>query len=288
MRPAWQVLVAVLCVASLPAACRRTQPIHARQYELTGQVLSVEADKGQITIKHDDIPGLMPAMTMAFSVKDKTLVAGAVPGDLVRATLVVTDEESYLSAIQKIGDAPLEQASGSLVAGDELKLGDPLPDIFLLGEDGSSRPLASYRGKLLLLTFMYTRCPLPDYCPRMDQYFARIQAAIKASPAMMAHVRLLSISFDPDHDTPARLSAHARERGADPEVWQFVTAPRQDVDAFGAKLGLTIIREDPHGENITHNLRTILVDREGRLVRTYNGNGWSPAEAIADLEALVR
>jgi protein SCO1/2 len=111
---------------------------------------------------------------------------------------------------------------------------------------------------------------------------------MKDQPALRRHVRLLSISFDPDYDTPARLTAKAREAGADPALWHFATAPREQVDAFGATFGLSVLREGPNGREITHNLRTALIDRDGKLVKTYNGNDWSPQDVIGDLQALVK
>ena len=139
-----------------------------------------------------------------------------------------------------------------------------------------------------LLTFIYTRCPLPDYCPRMNAHFAAVQRSLQADPALGRSVRLLSVSFDPGFDTPARLAAKAKEMGADPALWHFVTAPRERVDAFGAALGLSVLREGADGSNITHNLRTVLLDPDGKLARTYNGKDWSPEDVVRDLQALVK
>jgi len=122
----------------------------------------------------------------------------------------------------------------------------------------------------------------------MNAHFAAVQRGLQAAPLLSRNVRLISVSFDPEFDTPARLAAKARELGADPELWHFVTAPRADVDAFGAKLGLSVIREGADGSNITHNLRTVLLDRDGKLARTYNGKEWVPEEVVRDLQALVK
>jgi protein SCO1/2 len=122
----------------------------------------------------------------------------------------------------------------------------------------------------------------------MNAHFAAVQRGLKADARLGGSVRLLSVSFDPGFDTPARLAAKAREVGADPALWHFVTAPRDLVDAFGATLGLNVLREGADGSNITHNLRTVLLDRNGTLARTYNGKDWSPDEVIGDLQALVK
>jgi protein SCO1/2 len=254
---------------------------------LTGQIISIKADRTESTVKHDDVKGFMPAMTMAFTIKEPKLLDGLRPGDLISATLVITDEEGYLKGIRKTGSAPLAPRSPTPVA-DLLMPGEPLPDIVFVDEDGKPRPLSSYRGQAVVITFIYTRCPLPDYCPRMNRQFASLQQAIKARPGLRERARLISVSFDPDFDTPSQLGSTARSLGADPGVWRFVTAPRGGVDAFGATLGLSVLREGPKGENITHNLRTALVDRDGLLVKTYNGSAWSPDEVVRDLEALVK
>lgn len=290
MTHAPRFLILALAVATA-AACGGTSspPANAREYPLTGQVLSINADRTEIRVRHDDVPGFMPAMTMPFSIKDPKLLDGLAPGDLIKATLVVTDEESYLTAIQKTGQAPLTgraDEAGPVVA-DLLLAGEAVPDLALTCDDGASRTLGDYSGSLLLMTFIYTRCPLPEFCPRMDAHFGRVQAAVKRDPDLRRSVRLLSVSFDPDHDTPDVLTAHAARVGADPALWRYATAPRDAVDAFGARFGLSVIRDGADGSGITHNLRTILVGRDGTLAKTYNGGDWSPADVVADLERLA-
>jgi protein SCO1/2 len=231
----------------------------------------------------------MEPMTMWFNVKEPRLLDGIAPGDLINATLVLTAEDSYLTGIRKTGSRPPGEASAPPPAPAELlPIGAAVPDITFTDEAGQPRRLSSYRGTYTLLTFIYTRCPLPDYCPRMNAHFAAVQRGLQATPLLGRNVRLISVSFDPEFDTPARLAAKARELGADPDLWHFVTAPRADVDAFGAKLGLSVVREGADGSNITHNLRTVLLDRHGKLARTYNGKEWVPEEVVRDLQALVK
>ena len=279
-----------LLLFALSAGCRApAPPENVRQFPLTGEVLAIKADRSEVQVKHDEIKGFMDAMTMWFNVKEPTLLDRLAPGDLISATLVLTAEDSYLAGIRKTGSRPAGEASAPPPApADILPIGAPVPDIVLTDETGAQRPLSSFRGTFTLLTFIYTRCPLPDYCPRMNAHFAAVQRGLKAEPRLGASVRLLSVSFDPEFDTPARLAAKAREMGADPALWHFVTAPRAEIDQFGAKLGLSVLREGPDGSSITHNLRTALLDRDGRLARTYNGKDWSPDEVIGDLQALVK
>jgi len=281
------VLAAVLAIA---AGCGAPDPpTSVREFPLTGEVLAIKPDKSEIQVKHDEVKGFMEPMTMWFTVKDPRLVDGFAPGDLLSATLVLTAEDHYLTGITKTGSRPPGEAAAPTPSQAEiLPIGAPVPEIAFTDENGQPRPLSSYRGAYTLLTFIYTRCPLPDYCPRMNAHFAAVQRSLKADAALGRSVRLLSVSFDPGFDTPVVLAAKAKELGADPALWHFVTAPRERVDAFGAALGLSVLREGADGSNITHNLRTVLLDPEGKLARTYNGKEWSPDDVVRDLQALVK
>jgi protein SCO1/2 len=280
----------VTLVTALAIGCSAPPPPEqVRQFPLTGEVLAVKPDRTEIQVKHDEVKGFMEPMTMWFNIRDPKLVEGLAPGDLISATLVLTAEDSYLAGVRKTGSrAPGETSPPPPEPEATLPIGAALPDITFTDDAGTPRPLSSWRGSWTLLTFIYLRCPLPEYCPRMNAHFAAVQRAVKAEPRLADQVRLLSISFDPEFDTPARLAAKAKEVGADPALWRFVTAPREQVDAFGGRLGLSVLREGAGGANITHNLRTALLDRDGKLARTYNGKAWVPDEVIRDLQALVK
>jgi protein SCO1/2 len=163
--------------------------------------------------------------------------------------------------------------------------GDAVPDETLIDQDGKAFRVSSLEGSAVLLTFIYTRCPLPDFCPRMDENFAAVQQAIEDG-RLRGPIRLLSVSFDPDADTPAALRAHALRRGADKAVWTFATAPRERVEAWAGRFGVSVIRDPKDPSAITHNLRTAVIDRKGRLVAILDGNRWTPAEAIAALASV--
>ncbi len=263
-----------------PAGCRREPP--GREYPITGHVLAVKGDGTEITMRHDDIPGFMPAMTMPFKVKDPGLVKGRQVGDLVRGTLVVTDQEAWLSRLEKTGWAPFEaREEPARPAVTPVEAGQPVPDETFIDQDGRAFALSDLRGSFVLLTFIYTRCPLPEFCPRMDRQFAAVQRAIEAGE-VKGPVRLVSVTFDPDYDSPAVLREHAARVGANPRVWTFATAPRDRVDAFGARLGLDVIRDPKNASDITHNLRTAVIDAEGRLVTVF-GSEWTPGQALRAL-----
>jgi protein SCO1/2 len=165
-----------------------------------------------------------------------------------------------------------------------LKAGEPVRDTKLVDENNGPRPLTSLKGHRVALTFMYTTCPQPDFCPLMDRNFASVQNEIKKTPAL-ADVRLVSVSFDPAHDTPAVLKTHAQALQADPAVWHFVTASADDIKGFAAQFGVIAEPSEESPAILTHNLSTAVIDADGRLVTIRPGNMWTPADLIADLKA---
>ncbi|MGH9347704.1 MAG: SCO family protein [Vicinamibacterales bacterium] len=274
------IMVALVAVA---ACSRAPEP---KQYELKGQVLGLQPEASEVLIKHEDIQGFMPGMTMPFKVRDAKLLHGLEPGDLVTATLVVGETEAHLSALTRTGHAELDvPPPGPAFSGFELlKNGETVPDELLIDQDGKARPLSTLRGHRVALTFIYTRCPMPDYCPLMDRHFQALQREVTKNPAL-SDVRLVSVSFDPQFDTPPVLKAHAERLQADPRVWSFVTGEREAITRFAARFGVSVERAEQNPIEITHNLRTAIIDREGRVVNVHTGNSWTPADVLADLNA---
>ena len=277
-------LALFLLLVTAASACRH-RPI-AREYRIEGQILAIDPVTRQVTIRHEDIPGLMSGMTMPFKVKDPSVLTGKLPGDLVNGTLMVTPTESYLTRLTTVGAMPLPGLMPSATAA-VLEPGQPVPDAAFVDQDGRARDFASFKGKAVVITFIYTRCPLPDYCPLMDRNFATIQRALKANPALEGRVQLLSISFDPQYDTPPVLKAHAAKLGADPAVWTFATGTPKAIDGFAGELGVFLSRTPGDAGLITHTLRTAIVDPQGRLVKIYDGNEWTPDQVLGDLASLA-
>jgi protein SCO1/2 len=265
-------------------------PEGERRFELQGQILAVRAETGEVQIRHGDIKGFMPAMTMTFAVKDRSLVADKAPGDLVTATLVLAGDTAWLSAIARTGAAPLPAdvdtprippAAGVTL----LQPGSPVPDAALTDQEDRPLVLSAWRGSAVAITFIYTRCPLPQYCPLLDRRFADVQALVQADAGLRGRVRLLSVSFDPATDRPAVLRAHAAKVGADPAVWRFASAPPEVVDRLAATFGINVIREKD--ATITHNLRTTVIDGRGRVARVFDHNEWSAAEMVDALRLAL-
>lgn len=259
-------------------------------YELHGQVLAVDLERQEVLIRHDAVPGLMPAMTMPFRARDAGLLEHRHPGELVEAEIVVRGTDAYLTRLDHVGDAPLATAATDQLgarATPLLEPGDPIADPAFVDQDGHPRKLSDWHGQAVAITFIYTRCPFPNFCPLMDRNFARIQRLVSDDPALRAGIHLVSISFDPDFDTPAVLRDHAAEVGADPEFWTFLTGDRDEVDAFGAPFGVAVTRDADNPGNITHTLSTAVIDQTGTLVAVYRGTDWSPEQVRRDLQTLV-
>jgi protein SCO1/2 len=274
--------IGILACAAL-TACRPAE----RTYPLRGQVLAVNADRGEIAVKHDDIPGLMPGMVMFFKVADQRVLTERVAGDLIEATLAMTDRATVLRDVRKIGFSDLTPAVATAAASgfEMIKEGDPVPDQPFVDEAGRTRRFADWRGRAVAITFIYTRCPIPTFCPMMDRHFAAVQKTVRGTPALVDRVQLVSISFDPEHDTPAVLRAHAAKVGARPETWTFLTGPRDDIDRFATRFGVSLGRDSP--AEIAHNLRTAVVRPDGRLARVFTGNDWTPAQLLEALKAVA-
>ena len=277
----WCAGITIVLTLAAAGCSRAPEP---RRFDVRGQILAVDVERQEVLVKHDDIEGFMPAMTMPYRVEDPALLEGRQPGDLFTATLVVEEVSAYLSTLTATGHAALETAAEmpTLTDVDLLREGAVAPDTWLVDQRGAPFRLSSLRGHRLALTFIYTRCPLPDFCPLMDKHFAAVQRLIQQSPDL-ADVRLVSVTLDPEFDRPMVLAGHAGTLGADPALWYFLTGATDDVLAFAKRFGVTTDTGDADAP-VVHNLRTAVIDAEGRLVTAHSGNLWTPAELVADIK----
>jgi len=257
-------------------------------YHLRGKVVSTDAAKGEVTLNHEAIPGFMDAMTMPYKLKDASILGELHPGDVITADLLVSqdpDADVLLDHIVVVAQGKpdyLPKVTYHVPAP-----GDAVPDFKLRNQDGRPIHIGQFNGKALVITFIYTRCPSPDFCPRVTRNFALLDKQLAANPALYAKTHLLSISFDPEHDTPARLRAYgATYIGSDTKNafahWDFAV-PEKPVLAEMAKffdLGMT----ENADSTITHTLSTTLIGPDGKVVRFYPGNEWTPEQVLADLK----
>ena len=257
-------------------------------YHLRGKVVSTDAAKGEVTLDHEAIPGFMDAMTMPYKLKDAGILGELHPGDVITADLLVSqdpDADVLLDHIVVVAQGKpdyLPKVTYHVPAP-----GDVVPDFKLRNQDGRPIHIGQFNGNALVITFIYTRCPSPDFCPRVTRNFALLDKQLAANPALYAKTHLLSISFDPEHDTPARLRAYgATYIGSDTKNafahWDFAV-PEKPVLAEMAKffdLGMT----ENADSTITHTLSTTLIGPDGKVVRFYPGNEWTPEQVLADLK----
>jgi protein SCO1/2 len=276
-------LFAALVLVAASAACGPSGP-PPREFEIIGQIQAINPGRSDVTIKHQDIKGFMPGMTMTFKASQGVL-DGRQPGDLVTGTLVVGEVDVHISKLTVTGHRELDPntalpADGSAI----IQPGDVVKDATLLDQDGKMRRLSEWRGHRLALTFVYTRCPLPEFCPLMNQHFRTVQSTLAKTPAL-ADVRLLTMTLDPAYDTPAVLKPFATGAGADPARWTFLTATPADAAPFLEQFGIIVERDPSNEVQITHNLRTAVIGADGRLKSVHTGNRWLPDELVADLAA---
>ena len=283
MKPRIFALLAALRAA---ASCS-----NAKTYEMRGQILGVNRDKMEILVKHEEIPGLMSAMTMPWKVETANMLDNIGPGDLITSEIVVDNNQGVVTKITKLGTAKPDVPAPAGPAPPGVKYlmpGDAVPNQALVDQDGRARDFNSIRAdRPLAVTFIYTKCPIPTFCPAMDRQFAEAQSLI-TEKGLEEKAGLLSVSFDPKNDTPAVLTQHARKLGADARVWTFATGDREEIDRFASSLLLTLVRgEAANPDEIGHTLRTTIVDRNGRIAKSYAGADWTPAELVAELERLL-
>lgn len=256
-------------------------------FPVKGEVVRIEPSQKRISIAHEEIPDYMMAMTMSFKVKDSTLLAEIAVGDSVRATLAVSRSESWLETIYVIGKGTLapDKLADDIRIARLFQKGALLPDFEFTDQDNKSVRLKSLRGKVVAMTFIYTRCPLPDYCIRMSNYFARVERALKKNSAMAGKWHLLTITFDTKHDTPEILRKYGKNYHANFADWSFVTGAEQTIRKLTD--GFDMIIQTSEGGLIDHNLMTALLDTKGNLVETFDSNQWNPEDVAKRIRELA-
>lgn len=267
-------------------------PNRGQRYELRGKIVSFNKAQQQVVIEHEAVPDFMDAMTMPFTLKEDSAYDVMRAGDSIQATLVVDAERTRLEnpvITQAIpaaaGSAPKATPNEGLA---EPEIGASVPALSLVNQDGKQINLQQYRGRALVLTFIYTRCPLPDYCTLMSNNFAAIARELKASPELGASAHLLSITLDPAHDTPKVLrsygAAHTENyQNENFSQWEFATGTPEEIQRAANFFGMSYKQD---GDQITHALRTAVIAPDGKLYKMYRGNDWKPADVVRDLREL--
>jgi len=255
----------------------------ARTYDVRGLVLRVDEPGATVTLSHEAIPGYMEAMAMPFSVRQRRELAHLEPGDRVQFLLVVRGEESWVERFRLVSASPTD--SGMLLSPAKpmlVPVGEILPDFELVDQNQTPVSLSSLRGRVVAVNFIYSRCPLPDYCPRMVDHFKLVSERFDAR--LGNDLVLLTVSFDPKFDTPDVLRSYAEDFGAERVGWHFLTGSLDAIDRVCAAFG---IEYWPDEGLLTHSLQTAIIDREGRLAATIEGKDFSGKQLGDLLEAIL-
>lgn len=259
----------------------------AKHYELEGRVVAVDPGNRQLTIAHKDVPGLMKGMTMPFTVGKSSnwIFQSIVPGDSIHATLVLSDH----AELQDISFTRLNATESDGTSALRIpRPGDEVANFTLVNQSGKTIHLQQFRGRPLLLTFIYTRCPFPDYCVRMSNNFAQVMQQLQKDPKAFDQAQLLSISIDHENDKPAVLHSYGEHYvgRVDPSFshWQFASGSPEQVREAADFFGLAYNQKDGQ---IVHGLRTVLIGKDGKVVKVYSGNDWKPENVAADFIAAA-
>jgi protein SCO1 len=285
-------LIAALLVAGCHSGPRPDADSRAssavKTYKLRGKIVSTNASTSEVTVHHEAIPGFMEAMTMPYKVKDANILGELHPGDMITADLLVSnraDGNVLLDHIVVVGQGRPDYRP--TVSYHVPAPGDRVPNFKLRNQDGREISLAQFRGKDLLVTFIYTRCPLPNFCPRVTRNFAVIHRQLGADSALSTKTHLLCVSFDPENDTPERLRAYgAQYIGSDARGaftgWDFAVPDKQTLDTMAQWFDVGLTHEAD--STITHTLSTTLIGADGKVIRFYPGNDWTVDQVLADVK----
>lgn len=257
-------------------------------YDARGVVLSLNPAESKVVIRHEEIPGYMMAMTMPFTVRGTNELEKIKAGDGIRFRMRVTETDGWIDQIQVVSNAaPASPAPAATKAAPpgfhilpdvaELKPGDLVPNYAFTNQFGKRFDLESFRGQALAVTFIFTRCPFPTFCPRISEQFGKVQSLLQAERSAPTNWHLLSLSFDPAFDTPDTMKAYGERWKSDPARWTLATGAMDQIDPFATSVGLYFGR-DVNVANMNHNLRTLVIAPDGRLQQVLAGNEWTPAE----------
>jgi protein SCO1 len=280
------------CHSAPPAVQQAAQNSAVKVYHLRGKVIATDPATGELTVAHEAIPGFMDAMTMPYKMKNPGILSDLHPGDEITADVLVPqsgDADVLLDHIVIIAQAKPDYRPTALY--HVPAAGDQVPDFSLRNQDGRVIHLDQFRGKTLLLTFIYTRCPLPNYCPLVTRNFAMINNQLRSDPALYAKTHLLCVSFDPKYDTPARLRAYGATYLGGGEThgfahWDFAVPSKPELEKMALYFDVGVSYGP--SDTITHTLSTTLIGPHGKVAEFYPGNEWTPGNVLNDMKRVAQ
>jgi protein SCO1/2 len=270
------------------ASGQLTSDVNAKHYPVRGKIVTVDTGHNEIVLDAAAIPGFMEAMTMPYKLKNPSIISELHPGDSITATLIATDNSDLLDEIVIIAQAKPDYKPSYFY--HPIQPGDRVPDFRLLNQSDKQIRLAQYHGKVLLMTFIYTRCPLADFCPRMSRNFAQVDKTLAADPALYKKTHLLSVSFDPEYDTPQVLRSYGgsytgKYTNETFAHWDFAAPSKTDLPAV---LRFFDVGATPEKDRtITHSLSTLVIGPDGKVVKWYPTNDWTPEQIVNDVKQIV-
>ena len=291
-------LILLLFSVSLFTACQKiettqqTASADAKRYPIKGKVVSVDKAGKTAMIEHEEIPGYMEAMTMKFSIKDDWVWEDLTPGAEVRGDLVVDTDGYWLEKIGIIA-APNPNQTPLPVNDKFAQIGKEVPDFTLTNQDGKKISMKDFRGKATAVTFIYSRCPLPEFCILMSKNFSDLANQLNGAPELKDKVRLLSISFDPENDTPEKLKQYGqgylgKDAAPDFTVWQLATGTDKQVREVADFFGLRYEMDENDKTQFNHSLRTAVISPEGKVTKIFSGGDWTNEELLRELQASLK
>jgi protein SCO1 len=288
------ILIALILLAAV-AGCRSHQtptkntPSVSDAHFLRGKVISVDAKDGVIALDTEKIPGFMDAMTMAYTLQNPSVASELHPGDIITAQLQIDAQGAILSQIDIIQQAVLNSLPP--VQYHVPKSGETVPSFNFLNQSGREIRIKQFRGKVLVLTFIYTRCQSSQFCPLMSRNFAKLDQMLAADPNLYAKAHLLSISFDPKYDTPAVLRSYGgaytgRYTKETFRHWDFAAPSIKELASVlqWFDVGVTSSRD---GKVLLHTVSTAIVGPDGKIRNWYPTNTWTPEQAFHDIQQVV-
>ena len=253
-------------------------------FQVKGVVEEIKTDGKSAVIKHEEIPNYMAAMTMEFETRDTNELRGLKTGDAISFRLTVTGDDGWIDQVKKLNVPPTETPSRATIRRvrdvEMLNVGDVLPDYHFTNELGRAVSVSQFKGQALAITFIFTTCPFPTMCPRLSQNFSETQKKLQAMPDALTNWHLLTISFDPEKDTPAVLRNYAERFKYDPQHWSFLTGDLIEITAIAEQFGETFWRE---GGSISHNVRTAVIDPSGKVQKIIPENKWTSDELVEEI-----
>jgi len=288
---AFVLLVLILTSCGKPAA--KDVSATAKHFALKGKVMSVDRVAKTATVEHGDIPGYMDAMTMPFPVRQDEVWDVLTPGSEIHADLVVDNANArYWLENISVSAPPNANQAAPPVNENFAQVGQKAPDFSLINQDGKRITLADFHGKALAITFIYRECPLPDYCIKMSKNFSDLANQLSADKDAKDKIRLLSISFDPERDTPEKLKEYGTgylgsAQKPDFTIWQLAVGSDKEVRAIADFFGLQYEVDQNNKAMINHSLVTAVVSPEGKVTKIFKGNDWTTGDLLRELKAAL-